>query len=279
MSMATSWSYIRLTRTRTCSSFRHKSTPLRPSLRGHKNPPPPLRPSLRGWCHAVLLRRVDDRPVVVLAGPRRRGGRVRLEDGDDSTAYPEHADSRYPFNPDGAGVPRRQALPRTVLAHPRARRGDRAHAVHHVRAEAPVPPPGAGGQAGRLDRRPDRQPARPGRRDQPVAGGPWVLGVDWDTGSDMDEEIAILRGLAAGGYSVHHGRSRPAAGQDRAGAERADPRPGRRSLSTRPCAGPRRWATAGRHGGGDPAELPALLAAWPSTAAPPAPTAARSRST
>ena len=45
-----------------------------------------------------------------------------------------------------------------------------------------------------------------------VGTSPWredydVLGVDWDTrGQRLDEEIAILRGLAAGGYFEYHGK-------------------------------------------------------------------------
>jgi hypothetical protein len=265
--MCTAWS-IRLTRTRTCSSFRHK------------NPPPPLRPSLRGWCHAVLLRGVDDRPVVLrAAGPRRRGGRVRLDDGARQHLLPRARRQPVPVHSRRQPrVPRGQALPRAVLAHPRARGGDRADPVRDVRAEAPRAPPGAGGQAGHLDGRADRQPARAGRRDQPVAGG--LRGARRGLGHPRaahgrgDRHPARARGRRL--LLLPREDLRPAAGQDRPGAGHADPRPGRRSLRRGPApgraAGRRLAARRGRPGR-------TARPARPGTAAPPGPRTARSRCT
>ena len=74
----------------------------------------------------------------------------------DSIAYPEVSDSKYPYTPDGdSAVPRGQAVHRSVLAHPRPGDGHRAPPLRHLRGEAGDPPPGAGGQAGGVGRRPE----------------------------------------------------------------------------------------------------------------------------
>ena len=90
----------------------------------------------------------------------------------DSICYPEESDAalsvqsrRHP------GVPRRQTVPRALLPDPGHGGGHRDPALHHVRPEAPHPPPRAGGQAGRLDRRAHRQPPPARRGDEPVARG------------------------------------------------------------------------------------------------------------
>jgi alkanesulfonate monooxygenase SsuD/methylene tetrahydromethanopterin reductase-like flavin-dependent oxidoreductase (luciferase family) len=99
-----------------------------------------------------------------------------------------------------------------------------------------------------------------------VGTSPWredydVLGVDWDSrGQRMDEEIAILRGLAAGGYFEHHGKIFDLPPVKIAPVPSA-PIPvligGHSDAALRRAA---RLGDGWLHGGGDPAELPGLLA-------------------
>jgi alkanesulfonate monooxygenase SsuD/methylene tetrahydromethanopterin reductase-like flavin-dependent oxidoreductase (luciferase family) len=98
-----------------------------------------------------------------------------------------------------------------------------------------------------------------------VGTSPWredydVLGVDWASrGRRMDESIAILRGLAGGGYFEHHGRcfDLPPVRIDPVPAE---PIPvligGHSDAALRRAA---RLGDGWMHGGGDPADLPRLL--------------------
>ncbi|HTW04282.1 MAG TPA: TIGR03619 family F420-dependent LLM class oxidoreductase [Streptosporangiaceae bacterium] len=99
-----------------------------------------------------------------------------------------------------------------------------------------------------------------------VGSSPWredyeVLGVPWERrGLRMDEELAIIRGLSAGGYFSFHGEifSIPNV--------KICPVPGKPLpvlIGGHGDAALRRAARAGDgwlHGGGDPAELPGLLA-------------------
>ena len=102
-----------------------------------------------------------------------------------ASATPRSPTPPYPFSPDHtAGVPRGQAVHRAVLAHPGHGRGDRAPPLHHLRPEAPDPPPLAGGQAGHLGGRDDRQPPGPrawaparGRRTTSCATCPGRVGA------------------------------------------------------------------------------------------------------
>ncbi len=90
----------------------------------------------------------------------------------DSICYPEVSDTTLPLQPRrDPGVPRGQALPGAVLAHPGHGVGDRAPALRHLRDQAADPPAGARRQAGELDRRADRQPPAARRRHQSVARG------------------------------------------------------------------------------------------------------------
>jgi probable F420-dependent oxidoreductase len=95
---------------------------------------------------------------------------------------------------------------------------------------------------------------------------PWredydVLGVDWATrGKRMDESIEILRGLSAGGYFEHHGAlfNIPAI---KISPVPSTPVPvligGHADAALRRAA---RFGDGWMHGGGDPADLPGLLA-------------------
>ena len=180
----------------------------------------------------------------------------------DSICYPRDAVSRYPFNPDGT----REFLEDKPFLEPFSLI------------------PALGAVTGRLRfvtfvvKLPVRNPVLVAKQVTSVAvltGGrlvlgvgtsPWredyeVLGVPWARrGQRMDEALAIVRGLAAGGYFEFHG-------------ELLDLPPVK--ISPVP-AGPvpvligghgdaalRRAARAGDgwlHGGGDPADLPGLLA-------------------
>jgi len=95
---------------------------------------------------------------------------------------------------------------------------------------------------------------------------PWredyeVLGVDWASrGRRMDESIAILRGLAAGGYFEFHGKVFDLPPVKIAPVP---PAPIPVLIGGHSDAALRRAARLGdgwMHGGGDPADLPGLLA-------------------
>ena len=99
-----------------------------------------------------------------------------------------------------------------------------------------------------------------------VGTSPWredyeVLGVPWeDRGRRMDEELAIIRGLSAGGYFEYHGQVFDFAPVKMAPVP-SEPIPiligGHGDAALRRAA----WVGDGwLHGGGDPAELTRLLA-------------------
>jgi alkanesulfonate monooxygenase SsuD/methylene tetrahydromethanopterin reductase-like flavin-dependent oxidoreductase (luciferase family) len=99
-----------------------------------------------------------------------------------------------------------------------------------------------------------------------VGTSPWredyeVLGVPWaGRGQRMDEEIAIIRGLAAGGYFEHHGQVFAVPPVKMAPVP---DQPIPILIGGHGDAALRRAAETGDgwlHGGGDPAELPGLLA-------------------
>ena len=104
------------------------------------------------------------------------------------------------------------------------------------------------------------------RLDLGVGTSPWredydVLGVDWASrGRRMDESIGILRGLAAGGYFEHHGEIFTVPPIKIAPVP-AEPIPvligGHSGAALRRAA---RLGDGWMHGGGDPADLPRLLA-------------------
>src|SRR5215831_12341005 len=99
-----------------------------------------------------------------------------------------------------------------------------------------------------------------------VGSSPWqedyeVLGVPWeDRGRRMDEELAIIRGLSAGGYFAYRGEifNVPAV---KISPVPTEPVPilvgGHGDAALRRAA---RAADGWLHGGGDPADLPGLLA-------------------
>jgi probable F420-dependent oxidoreductase len=105
-----------------------------------------------------------------------------------------------------------------------------------------------------------------GRLSLGVGTSPWredydVLGVPWaGRGRRMDESIAILRGLSAGGYFEHHGEAYELPAVKIAPVPQ-EPVPlligGHSDAALRRAA---RLGDGWMHGGGDPADLPGLLA-------------------
>ncbi len=180
----------------------------------------------------------------------------------DSLCYPRHSSSVYPFNPDGT----REFLEDKPFLEPFSL----------------IPALGAVTQRLRFVtfvlKLPVRNPVLVAKQATSVAvltgdrlslgvgTSPWredydVLGVPWSgRGQRMDEEIAIIRGLAAGGYFEYHG-----AVFDVPPVKMA-PVPARPIpilIGGHGDAALRRAAQTGDgwlHGGGDPAELPGLLA-------------------
>jgi probable F420-dependent oxidoreductase len=180
----------------------------------------------------------------------------------DSICYPEQSGSRYPFNPDGS----REFLEDKPFLEPFSLI------------------PALGAVTGRLRlvtfvlKLPVRHPVlvakqvtstavlTGGRLVLGVGSSPWredyeVLGVPWrDRGRRMDESIAVIRGLSAGGYFEHHGEVVDVPSVKIAPVP-AEPVP--ILVGGHSDAALRRAAILGDgwlHGGGDPAQLPGLLA-------------------
>ncbi len=179
----------------------------------------------------------------------------------DSICYPLHSDSVYPFNPDGS----REFLEDKPFLEPFSL----------------IPALGAVTSTLRFTtfvlKLPVRDPVLTAKQATSTAvltGGrlvlgvgvsPWredyeVLGIPWaGRGRRMDEEIAILRGLAAGGYFEYHGQVFDLAPIKIAPVP---PEPIPILIGGHSDAALRRAARSGdgwMHGGGDPADLPGLL--------------------
>jgi probable F420-dependent oxidoreductase len=180
----------------------------------------------------------------------------------DSICYPEHADSRYPFNPDGT----REFLEDKPFLEPFSL----------------IPVLGAATQRLRFItfvlKLPVRHPllvAKQATSTAVLTGGrlvlgvgtsPWredyeVLGVPWaGRGRRLDEGIDVIRGLSAGGYFEYHGEFYELPPVKIAPVPAA-PIPvligGHADAVLRRAA---RRGDGWLHGGGDPAELPGLLA-------------------
>jgi probable F420-dependent oxidoreductase len=179
----------------------------------------------------------------------------------DSICYPMHSDSVYPFNPDGS----REFLEDKPFLEPFSL----------------IPALGAVTTTLRFTtfvlKLPVRDPVLTAKQATSVAvltGGrlvlgvgvsPWredyeILGIPWaGRGRRMDEEIAILRGLTAGGYFEYHGQVFDLPPVKIAPVP---PEPIPLLIGGHSDAALRRAARAGdgwMHGGGDPADLPGLL--------------------
>jgi probable F420-dependent oxidoreductase len=179
----------------------------------------------------------------------------------DSICYPEQSDSVYPFNPDGT----REFLEDKPFLEPFSL----------------IPALGAVTQRLRFVtfvlKLPVRNPVLVAKqatstavltRNRLVLGvgsSPWredyeVLGVPWaGRGQRMDEELAVIRGLSAGGYFSFHGEifSIPSI---KLAPVPTEPIPiligGHSDAALRRAA---RYGDGWLHGGGDPKQLPALL--------------------
>ena len=180
----------------------------------------------------------------------------------DSICYPEHSGSRYPFNPDGS----REFLEDKPFLEPFSLIPALGALTERIRFITFVL------------KLPVRHPVLVAKQATSVAvltgnrlvlgvgTSPWredydVLGVDWPSrGQRMDEEIAVLRGLAAGGYFEYRGKIFDLPPVKIAPVPSA-PIPvligGHSDAALRRAA---RLGDGWLHGGGDPAELPGLLA-------------------
>jgi len=180
----------------------------------------------------------------------------------DSVCYPEHSDSRYPFNPDGSrdflegkpfidpfvlasaigAVTRVLSLVTFVLKLP----------IRHPVLVAKQATSAAVMTGGRFLL---GVGISPWREDYEVTGSQWE-----GRGARMDEQLAIVRGLSRGGYFEFHGRYYDVP------SIRIDPVPAEPLpvlIGGHSEAALRRAAATGDgwlHGGGDPEALPSLLA-------------------
>jgi probable F420-dependent oxidoreductase len=180
----------------------------------------------------------------------------------DSICYPERSDSVYPFNPDGT----REFLEDKPFLEPFSL----------------IPALGAVTQRLRFVtfvlKLPVRNPVLVAKQATSTAvltgnrlvlgvgSSPWredyeVLGVPWERrGKRMDEELAVIRGLSAGGYFSFHGEifSIPSI---KLAPVPTEPIPiligGHADAALLRAA---RYGDGWLHGGGDPEDLPGLLA-------------------
>jgi probable F420-dependent oxidoreductase len=180
----------------------------------------------------------------------------------DSICYPRHASSRYPFTPDGG----REFLEDKPFIEPFSLIPALGAVTTRLRfvtfvVKLPVRSPVL------VAKQATSTAVLTGNRlVLGVGTSPWredyeVLGVPWaDRGRRMDEGLAIIRGLAAGGYFEYHGEVfdfQPI----KIAPVPSEPIP--ILIGGHGEAALRRAARAGDgwlHGGGDPADLPGLLA-------------------
>jgi probable F420-dependent oxidoreductase len=180
----------------------------------------------------------------------------------DSICYPLHASSRYPFTPDGS----REFLEDKPFIEPFSLIPALGAVTTRLRfvtfvVKLPVRSPVL------VAKQATSTAVLTGNRlVLGVGTSPWredyeVLGVPWaDRGRRMDEALAVLRGLSAGGYFGYHGEVfdfEPV----KIAPVPSEPIP--ILIGGHSDAALRRAARAGDgwlHGGGDPAGLPGLLA-------------------
>jgi probable F420-dependent oxidoreductase len=179
----------------------------------------------------------------------------------DSICYPQDAQSRYPFSPDGT----REFLEDKPFLEPFSLIPALGAVTRRLRfvtfvLKLPVRNPVLVAKQAT-----STAVLTGGRLVLGVGTSPWredyeVLGVPWaGRGRRMDEEIAIIRGLAAGGYFGYQGE---VFGFPPVKIAPVPARPIPILIGGHGEAALRRAARAGDgwlHGGGDPAELPGLL--------------------
>ena len=180
----------------------------------------------------------------------------------DSICYPLHATSTYPYNPDGS----RDFLEGKPFLEPFSLIPALGAVTSRIRfttfvVKVPIRNPVL------LAKQATSTAVLTGNRlGLGVGTSPWredydVLGVDWaGRGRRLDESIAILRGLAAGGYFEYHGETYDLPPVQIAPVP-TEPIPvligGHSDAALRRAA---RLGDGWMHGGGDPADLPRLLA-------------------
>ncbi len=180
----------------------------------------------------------------------------------DSICYPRDASSTYPYNPDGS----REFLEDKPFLEPFSLIPALGAVTSRMRfitfvVKVPVRNPVL------LAKQVTSTAVLTGNRLVLGAGvSPWredydIIGVDWASrGQRMDESIAILRGLAAGGYFEYQGKSFTLPPVKIAPVP-TEPIPvligGHSDAALRRAA---RLGDGWMHGGGDPADLPRLLA-------------------
>jgi probable F420-dependent oxidoreductase len=179
----------------------------------------------------------------------------------DSIAYPEHSDATYPFNPDGT----REFLDDKPFLEPFSlipALGAVTNTIRFVTFVIKLPirhPVLVAKQVASVAVLTDN------RLGLGVGTSPWpedytLLDVAWEgRGTRMDESIAVIRGLLAGGYFEYHGKvfDIPAVKMTPAPSQ-----PVPILIGGHGEAALRRAAFSGdgwMHGGGDPEALPGLL--------------------
>jgi probable F420-dependent oxidoreductase len=180
----------------------------------------------------------------------------------DSICYPLHADSVYPYSPDGT----REFLEDKPFLEPFSLIPALGAVTSRIRfipfvVKVPVRNPVLLAKQAT-----STAVLTGGRLSLGVGVSPWredydILGADWATrGRRLDESIAIVRGLAAGGYFEFHGTTYDLPPVKIAPVP-AEPIPvligGHADAALRRAA---RLGDGWMHGGGDPADLPRLLA-------------------
>ena len=180
------------------------------------------------------------------------------------------ADSTYPYNPDGS----REFLEDKPFLEPFSLIPALGAVTSRLRfttfvVKVPVRNPVLLAKQADLDGGAHRRPAVPRRGHQPVARGLRRARrrLGQHRGRRLDESIAILRGLAAGGYFEFHGEIYDPA-RVKIAPVPAEPIPvligGHSDAALRRAA---RLGDGWMHGGGDPADLPGCSPASPSSAA------------
>jgi probable F420-dependent oxidoreductase len=180
----------------------------------------------------------------------------------DSICFPLHASGRYPYTPDGG----REFLEDKPFIEPFSLIPALGAVTTHLRfvtfvVKLPVRNPVL------VAKQATSTAVLTGNRLVLGAGtSPWredyeVLGVPWaDRGRRMDEELAIIRGLSAGGYFEYHGEVFDLPPVKIAPVP-TEPIPiligGHSGAALRRAA---RVGDGWLHGGGDPVDLPGLLA-------------------
>jgi probable F420-dependent oxidoreductase len=180
----------------------------------------------------------------------------------DSICYPLHATSTYPYNPDGS----RDFLEGKPFLEPFSLIPALGAVTSRIRFTTFVVKVPIRNPVLLAKQATSTAVLTANRLGLGVGTSPWredydVLGVDWASrGRRLDESIAILRGLAAGGFFEYHGQCFDLPSVQIAPVP-TEPIPvligGHSDAALRRAA---RLGDGWMHGGGDPADLPRLLA-------------------